>query len=129
MCLGIPGEIVSIEQDAEQGALPQGLVSFAGVRKQICLAYVPEAHVGDYVIVHAGFALGLIDPEQAHEVFTLLAEIEPDLALEVKPDRETRPDPESEPGPESKPEQSHFRVGARAPATAAISVAGDGGGP
>jgi hydrogenase expression/formation protein HypC len=102
MCLGIPGEIVSIEQDAEQGALPQGLVSFAGVRKQICLAYVPEAHVGDYVIVHAGFALGLIDPEQAREVFTILAEIEPDLALDLKPNRETRSGNVLKPGPESE---------------------------
>jgi hydrogenase expression/formation protein HypC len=61
MCLGIPGEIVAIEQPAEQGALMQGVVSFGGVRKQVCLAYVPEAKVGDYAIIHAGFALDLLD--------------------------------------------------------------------
>jgi hydrogenase expression/formation protein HypC len=129
MCLGIPGEIVSIEQEAEQGALPRGLVSFAGVRKQICLAYVPDAHVGDYVIVHAGFALGLIDPEEAREVFTLLAEIEPDLAQELKLGPETRPDPKPKLRPESKPEQSHFGMQGGKLATEATSVAGNGAGP
>lgn len=129
MCLGIPGEIVSIEHEADQGALTQGLVSFAGVRKQICLAYVPEAQVGDFVIVHAGFALGRIDPEEAREVFTLLAELEPDLELEIKPDPETGLDPGSRPAPHSKPEPSHFRVAAGASATKSVSVAKDGGGP
>jgi hydrogenase expression/formation protein HypC len=129
MCLGIPGEIVSIEEEADQGALPQGLVSFAGVRKQICLAYVPEAQVGDFVIVHAGFALGRIDPEQAREVFALIAELEPDLAPELGPIREARPNPEARRGPESKSEQGHFRKEAGALATDAVSLASHGGGP
>ena len=127
MCLGIPGEIVSIEHEAEQGALLQGLVSFAGVRKQICLAYVPEAQVGDFVIVHAGFALGRIDPDEAREVFTLLAELEPDLDLAVKPDPEPEPGPGPKPPQQSKPEQSQFHVAAGALATDAVSVAEDGG--
>ncbi len=129
MCLGIPGEIVSIEQEADQGALLQGLVSFAGVRKQICLAYVPEARVGDFVIVHAGFALGLINPQEAREVFTLLAELEPDLDLAVKPDPETGSGPGSKLAPHSKPEQSHFRLDAGASSTKAVPVAEDGGRP
>ena len=54
----------------------QGLVSFGGVRKRICLAYVPEAKVGDYAIVHAGFALNLIDESEAHEIFATLASLE-----------------------------------------------------
>ena len=129
MCLGIPGEIVSIEHEAEQGALLQGLVSFAGVRKQVCLAYVPEAQVGDFVIVHAGFALGRIDPEEAREVFTLLAELEPDLDLAPKPDQEPELGPGPRPAPQSKLGQSHFRVAAGASATEAVSVAEDGVGP
>ena len=76
MCLGIPGEIVAIEEPAEPGALIQGTVSFGGVRKRICLAYVPEAKVGDYAIVHAGFALNLIDESEANAIFETLATLE-----------------------------------------------------
>ena len=129
MCLGIPGEIVSIEQEADQGALLQGLVSFAGVRKQICLAYVPEAHVGDFVIVHAGFALGLINPQEAREVFALLEELEPDLNLAVTPDPQTGPGAGPKSTPQSRPKQSRFRGDAGTSATEAVSVAEDGGGP
>ena len=72
MCLGVPGEILDIvEPDA---GLSEGTVSFGGIRKKICLAYVPDAHVGDYVVVHAGFALTVIDAERAREFFTLLEE-------------------------------------------------------
>ena len=129
MCLGIPGEIVSIENEADQGALLQGLVSFAGVRKQICLAYVPEAHVGDFVIVHAGFALGLINPQEAREVFALLEELEPDLNLAVTPAPQTGSGPGPKSTPQSTPKQDRFRVDAGASATEAVSVAEDGGGP
>ncbi len=80
MCLGIPGEIVAIEEPSEPGALLQGLVSFAGVRKRVCLAYVPEAKVGDYAIVHAGFALNLVDEKEAGVIFATLAEAEAALA-------------------------------------------------
>jgi len=76
MCLGIPGEIVAVEDPSEPGALIQGIVSFGGVRKRICLAYVPEAKVGDYAIVHAGFALNLIDESEANEIFATLASLE-----------------------------------------------------
>jgi hydrogenase expression/formation protein HypC len=74
MCLGIPGEIVEIESSSE--GLPHGMVSFGGVRKRICLAYVPEAKLGDYAVVHAGFALNLVDEAEAQEVFNLLEQIE-----------------------------------------------------
>jgi hydrogenase expression/formation protein HypC len=87
MCLGIPGEIVAIEQTAEQGALLQGVVSFSGVRKRVCLAFVPQAKVGDHAIVHAGFALDLIDEERAREIFTTLAELDP--APDAEPPRQT----------------------------------------
>ncbi len=72
MCLAIPGEIRSIEE----GALRTGVVAFGTVLKSVCLAYVPEAKVGDYVIVHAGFAISQIEPERARSVFSYLDEIE-----------------------------------------------------
>jgi hydrogenase expression/formation protein HypC len=52
-----------------------GKVSFGGIGKEVCLAYVPEAQVGDYVIVHAGFALNKLDEQEAAEVFALLQEM------------------------------------------------------
>lgn len=84
MCLGIPGEVVAIEADADAADDPMisGTVAFGGVRKRVCLAYVPEARVGDYVIVHAGFALSRIDPEEAGKVFDLLGQI----AASIPPD-------------------------------------------
>lgn len=69
MCLGIPGEIRSVAE----GDLRTGQVSFGGVLKEICLAYVPEAGVGDYVVVHAGFAISRIDPAAAAETLAWLA--------------------------------------------------------
>lgn len=62
MCLAVPGKIIS---RSEGGPLPMGDVDFAGVVKEICLAYVPEAAVGDYVIVHVGFAINRLDEEEA----------------------------------------------------------------
>lgn len=72
MCLGIPGKIVSI--DAEE-PLRQGRVSFGGTVREVCLAYVPEAAVGDYVIVHVGFAISTVDEDEAKRVFDYLSEI------------------------------------------------------
>jgi hydrogenase expression/formation protein HypC len=62
MCLGVPGRIVSI--DDEEG-LRMGAVDFGGVARRICLAYVPEAVSDDYVIVHAGFAISRVDAAEA----------------------------------------------------------------
>jgi hydrogenase expression/formation protein HypC len=76
MCLGIPGEIVAIDPPADEGGLLHGVVSFGGVRKRVCLAYVPEARPGNYAIVHAGFALNLVDEARAQEIFDTLAELE-----------------------------------------------------
>ena len=73
MCLGVPGKILEIEPNAL--GLTMGKVSFGGVVKEICVAYVPEAQVGDYVIVHAGFALNKLDEGEAMEVFELLREM------------------------------------------------------
>ena len=71
MCLGIPGEIRTVRD----GELRTGTVAFGGIVKDVCLAYVPEAGVGDYVVVHAGFAISVIDPEAAARVFSYLDEI------------------------------------------------------
>ena len=70
MCLGIPGKILALEENAL--GMTQGKVSFGGITKQVCLAYVPEADVGDWVLVHVGFALGKIDETEAQEVFRFL---------------------------------------------------------
>lgn len=83
MCLGIPGELIEIEatQELESAAEEplgrRGLVSFGGVRKSICLDFVPEAVVGDFVIVHAGFALSQVDPVEARAIFEILDQVDP----------------------------------------------------
>jgi hydrogenase expression/formation protein HypC len=81
MCLAVPGEIRSIQD----GALRTGVVAFGGVLKEVCLAYVPEAGVGDYVIVHAGFAISRLEPEHARSVFSYLEEIAASSARGKKP--------------------------------------------
>lgn len=70
MCLGVPGKVLEIQPDPL--GMTMGKVSFAGITKQVCLAYTPEADVGDYVIVHVGFAISKIDDEEAHLVFQYL---------------------------------------------------------
>ena len=73
MCLGVPGKILSLEPNTV--GMTMGKVSFGGVTKEVCLAYVPEAQVGDYVIVHAGFALNTLDEQEANEVFEMLQQM------------------------------------------------------
>ncbi len=68
MCLGIPGKIV---ERIEQNDLPMGKVEFGGIVKEVCLAYTPEAQVGDYVLVHVGFAISRIDEAEAQETLIL----------------------------------------------------------
>jgi len=75
MCLGVPGRVVEMIDESPLG-MTMARVSFGGIVKEVCLAYVPEAQVGDYVIVHAGFALNLIDEEEAMEVFEMLKQME-----------------------------------------------------
>ncbi len=73
MCLAVPGRIISIEGD--DPLLRSGKVDFAGAVKNINLAYVPDARVGDYVLVHVGFAISTIDEGEAQEVFRYLQEM------------------------------------------------------
>ncbi len=72
MCLAVPGKIVEIY---ESNGLVMGKIDFGGVTREACLMYVPEAKVGDYTIIHVGFALNLIDEQEAMETLALLEEI------------------------------------------------------
>jgi len=81
MCLGVPGKVIKIEPN-ELG-MTMGRVDFAGINREVCLAYTPEVQLGDYVIVHAGFAISQIDEEEAMEVFQYLKEMEELAELEI----------------------------------------------
>ncbi len=69
MCLAIPGKVVEIHRADD---LSLGKVSFGGIQKEVCLDWVPEVKVGDYVIVHVGFAISTLDEEEAQETLKLL---------------------------------------------------------
>jgi hydrogenase expression/formation protein HypC len=73
MCLAIPGKVLSISGDDPLTRM--GKIDFSGVVKQACLAYVPEVQVGDYVIVHVGFALSKVDEDEAQKVFEYLKQM------------------------------------------------------
>ena len=73
MCLAVPGKIISIEGDDR--VFRRGRVNFGGIVKDVSLAYVPEANIGDYVVVHVGFALSVVDEEEANKVFKYLREM------------------------------------------------------
>jgi hydrogenase expression/formation protein HypC len=74
MCLAIPGKVISIA--GEDPIFRMGRVDFGGVIKEVNLCYVPEVKLGDYVIIHVGFALNVIDEEEAQKVFEYLREME-----------------------------------------------------
>ena len=73
MCLGVPGKVIRIDEDPS--GMSMGKVDFGGISKEVCLAYVPEVKVGDYVIVHVGFAISIVDEEEAKTVFEYLKQI------------------------------------------------------
>ncbi|MCB9378989.1 MAG: HypC/HybG/HupF family hydrogenase formation chaperone [Holophagales bacterium] len=73
MCLGVPGRVVEVVQTPI--GVPTGKVDFAGIVKEVCFAYTPEVEVGEYVVVHVGFAISKIDEEEAHRVFRYLKEM------------------------------------------------------
>jgi hydrogenase expression/formation protein HypC len=70
MCLGVPGRVVEIQESPI--GITMGHVSFSGVVKEVCLAYLPDVQVGEYVVVHVGFAISKIDEEEAEKVFRFL---------------------------------------------------------
>jgi len=79
MCLGIPGKITEIYQT---NGLKMAKIDFGGVVREACLEYVPEAQVGDYTLIHVGFALNLISEQEALETLDLLRQIN-DLGSEL----------------------------------------------
>jgi hydrogenase expression/formation protein HypC len=80
MCLGVPGKIVSATGD---GFARMSKVDFAGAVKDVSLAYVPEAQVGEYVIVHVGFAISRVDEEEAQRTLQTLRELAEQQAEET----------------------------------------------
>ena len=82
MCLAVPGKIVEITGD--DPILRNAKVSFGGILKEASLAYVPEAKVGDYVLVHVGFAISRIDEDEAQEVFKYLDQMDELAELEAR---------------------------------------------
>jgi hydrogenase expression/formation protein HypC len=83
MCLGVPGLITEIRP---QDGLKMATVDFGGIARDVCLDYVPEAKVGDYCLVHVGFALNLLSQDEAQETISLLNEI---ALLEQEPQGES----------------------------------------
>jgi len=85
MCLAIPGKVVVIE---EKEGIRTGRVQFGGITRQACLDFVPEAQEGDYVMVHVGFAISVVDQEEAERTYALLESMGV-LEEELTPDRPT----------------------------------------
>ncbi len=75
MCLAVPGMIVEV-MDSGDAVDRKGKIDFGGIRKEASLAFTPEAGCGDYVLVHAGFALSVVDPDEAQRIFETLSELE-----------------------------------------------------
>ncbi|KZM74699.1 HypC/HybG/HupF family hydrogenase formation chaperone [Nocardia terpenica] len=86
MCLGVPGRIVAV---SDASPLRMGTVDFDGIRRPVCLAYTPDADIGDYVIVHVGFAIGRVDEAEAAETLAVIRAIPDALATELGPEAAT----------------------------------------
>jgi hydrogenase expression/formation protein HypC len=85
MCLGIPGKVIEIY---DSGGLKMGKVDFGGVVRETCLAYVPEIEIGDYTVIHVGFAISQLSEEEAQATLELLRELgEFEQELGLSPDR------------------------------------------
>jgi hydrogenase expression/formation protein HypC len=82
MCLGVPGKVDEIY---EANGIKMGKVDFGGVKREVCLEYVPEVEIGEYVIVHVGFAINQMSEEEAEETLDLLRQII-DIGEEIGPE-------------------------------------------
>ncbi len=89
MCLAIPGKILEIKSDVQP---IMAIVSFGGVRKEVCLEWLPEAKVGDYVLVHVGFAISMVDEDEAIETLRLIDDMESAHELQQGGDRRESPE-------------------------------------
>ena len=94
MCLGVPGRVDTVW---EVHGMRMATVDFGGIRKEVCLAYVPEVEVGDYTIVHVGFALTKLDEASALETLELMRSVGL-LEQEFAPDAAVSPGAGREPG-------------------------------
>jgi len=75
MCLAVPGKLLDVRGPADDPLLRSGRVSFGGVVKEVSLACTPEAKAGDYVLVHVGVAISVVDPGEARQIFRYLREM------------------------------------------------------
>ena len=91
MCLGIPGKVIEITPDPD--AFTLGKVDFGGIVKGVNLAYVPEVKIGDYVIVHVGFAISVLNEEEAQETFHYLEQMDKLADLEDARNMKAGPEP------------------------------------
>jgi len=72
MCLAIPGKIIEIQENC----MRMGRIDYGGITREACLAYISEPQIGEYVMVHVGFAISKVDPEEAERTYRYLAEME-----------------------------------------------------
>ena len=73
MCLGVPGKVIDVH---EEDGIRMGTVDFGGITREACLEYEPDVQVGDYVVIHVGFAISSVDEEEAARSYALLAEMD-----------------------------------------------------
>ena len=97
MCLAIPGKLIEISPDAH--GVKMGKANFGGIVKQVCLEYTPEVEIGDYVLVHVGFALSKVDEEQAARTYKALEELQQLGELDIPDVDDAEADPFSESPP------------------------------
>ena len=81
MCLGIPGRVVSVEQS--ESGIAMGKVSFGGIKKEVCLELVPDVKIGEYVIVHVGFAISTMNESEALETLKLFEQMGESIGGEI----------------------------------------------
>ncbi len=80
MCLAIPGKVV---ESFDKGGMRMARVQFGGIVREACLEYVPDTKIGEYVLVHVGFAISKVDEEEAHRTYELLKEMDQLTELEA----------------------------------------------
>jgi len=81
MCLGIPGKVIAIRENPL--GMTSGTVSFGEMTKHVCLAYLPDVQIGDYVLVHVGFAISKVDEQAALQAYAFLGQVEELIACDV----------------------------------------------
>ncbi len=72
MCLGVPGKVIEV---FEEEGLRMGTADFGGIKRKVCLEYAPEVEVGRFVVIHVGFAISIVDEEEAARSYALLEEM------------------------------------------------------